>query len=77
MNRCEYRRECLVDLIVDGIELQVPRSVLGRPCYYEVTQDLVSCVGRNAFRTRTALHKLSEQWNENLDALILDTFLNG
>jgi hypothetical protein len=77
MTRCEYRRTCLIEVVVDGIELQTPRSTLG-PCRYEVTDDLMSCFSRVCERTWDSLRgTLEQRMTEKMDALILDAFLNG
>jgi len=46
--RCQFRNECMIELIVDGIEILVPRPTLhGSPCcFYEVVGDLISCRDR-------------------------------
>ena len=54
---CEYRDRCLVEVTRDGVELQVPRSTWGVPCFHEVVGDLISCTERAVFIRNAHLAK--------------------
>lgn len=57
--RCEYRDRCLVEVTRAGVELLVPRSTWGVPCFYEVVGDLISCSERAIFIRNTHFAKMA------------------
>ena len=50
-SRCEYRKHCMVEVTRDGVELLVPRSTWGVPCFYEAADSLMDCGQRVSWKT--------------------------
>ncbi len=40
---CEFRDQCFMPVIVDGVQVEATRSTLGIPCGFEVAHTLEYC----------------------------------